>query len=38
MSVKAIAAHPKVAVQAVLGALEGLGMVQQKESKFRLAA
>lgn len=29
---------PKVAVQAVLGALEELGMVQQDEGKFRLAA
>ena len=29
---------PKIAVQAVLGALEELGMVQQDEGKFRLAA
>ena len=42
MSVEAIAGQfkrsPKVAVQAVLGALEELGMVQQDEGKFRLAA
>lgn len=42
MSVEAIAGRfkrsPKVAVQAVLGALEELGMVQQDDGKFRLAA
>lgn len=42
MSVEAIASQfkrsPKIAVQAVLGALEELGMVQQDEGKFRLAA
>ena len=42
MSVEAIAGRfkrsPKVAVQAVLGALEELGMVYQDENNYRLAA
>ena len=42
MSVEAIASQfkrsPKVAVQAVLGALEELGMVRQDDGNFRLAA
>ncbi len=42
MSVEAIAGQfkrsPKVAVQAVLGALEELGMVSQDDGNFRLAA
>ena len=42
MSAEAIAGQfkrsPKVAVQAVLGALEELGMVRQDDGHFRLAA